>query len=516
MKKKAIICYLFILLTFHVNAKEIITLKRDDKILRYVKNEILIHFSEGSLNNTLLEKTCILFNKTEGENNKIFNKKSNIVTDLISKSTKIRKLFSNSKPSNQHIINKSGKSILLPDFHNILHITTDDSVDIMTMCKILKSDDNIISASPNYLLQEKSSWEPNDNKYYLQQSLKKIGMDEAWNLEKGNASIVVGIIDSGVDKGHPDLESKILKRHKYGSGDIDKDHGTSVAGIVNAKSNNLIGIAGIADCNIKVFNVATISGGEQGYEYDDMAEALYDAATNGNGMGCDVINFSLGGSDIEDLEILISAFQAAALNDLVVCCSKGNSNTNKLHYPSDLYDSFVLSVGASDATDGRYVGDFWGSNYGNSMDLLAPGQKNQIYTTKPNKDYDHFSGTSAAAPHVAGVAALILSKDPKLHSEDVEEIICRTAYKVPDMNSNNYTEEHGYGRLDAYQAVNFLNENNIHYGFKTGGVIVHTGDLVRMDLPAIGGLSQGTYILQQYTVEVDVSVPELSMVWFGL
>jgi subtilisin family serine protease len=346
---------------------------------------------------------------------------------------------------------------------------------------------------------------PNDPYFDQQYYLSLTSMMNAWNITPGDSNIIIGVIDSGLDFTHPDLQNSFkINYGEYGNGkeyngidddgngfiddwrgwdfvhapftgdprrgdylDPDNDptddnrlsHGTAVSGLINAGFNNFTGIASVAPgCKILVMRAFDAEGyGEE----DDVASAvLY-----GLMMGVRVFNFSFGDYIFSNLLRDVTRF--AHFKNAVIITSAGNDGSNRLHYPS-AYDE-VISVGASDPSDQK--AGF--SSFGETVDIFAPGL--QILTTTRvgrgnsvyNGDYDKYNGTSFAAPQVSGMAALLLSLNPSLSNEEVRGIlVSSTSYMV---NQSSWNHVNSSGRLNAVTALqNFDNPSiaRIHYPFQ--------------------------------------------------
>jgi subtilisin family serine protease len=272
----------------------------------------------------------------------------------------------------------------------------------------------------------------------------------AWDAAKGDAGTIIAIVDSGVDLTHPDLVDKIVSSgHDFANDDDDATddvwHGTHVAGIAAADTDNGLGIAGVAwNCRILPVKV-TDANGDAFYSW--IIDGIVWAVDN----GADVINISLGG-DVDD-PFLEDACRYAHDNGVVIAAAAGNDGLMGVLYPA-AYDQYVLAVAASDYNDA--IAEF--ANYGPQMDVAAPGvwilgPAPQWYVGEGFLPYLFASGTSMAAPHVAGMAALIRSAKPKLSADDVMKII---RYTADDINRTAYPgrDDHaGYGRINMARAL---------------------------------------------------------------
>jgi subtilisin family serine protease len=309
---------------------------------------------------------------------------------------------------------------------------------------------------------------PNDFFFRLQYALSNIGQEvgsipgspqgkpscdikapSAWEETKGKENVVIAICDTGVDLTHPDLKNKLknsgrdVVNNDFDATD-DNGHGTAVAGIAGAETNNNEGIAGVAwKCKILPVKVAAKDGT---FDMAKISEGIKWAADN----GADVINLSLQSNAAS--QTLRDALSYAYDKNIVIVAAAGNSGA-AVTYPA-AYDSYCLAVAATDYNDARWPS----SNYGSEIDVAAPGVK--IYSTAPQwlvgadqVPYKFWDGTSMAAPHVAGLAALIKSIKPWLKASEIMDII---RYSADDVNADKYPgkdEYIGYGRINMEKAL---------------------------------------------------------------
>jgi thermitase len=289
---------------------------------------------------------------------------------------------------------------------------------------------------PNYIIHAVLT--PNDAYFSSHQwNLSKIGALQAWDVTTGSSDITIAIVDSGIDLDHPDLSGKIILGYDYVNEDWDPDddygHGTHVAGIAAAWTNNTIGVAGVS-WGARLMALKVLNAGGTG-SYDDVASAVTYAADN----GAKIINLSLGGGS--DSETLRDAVIYAHNKGCVVVVATGNDNGPVL-YPAKYTEAFAVAATAS--SDQRY----WLSNYGPEVDIAAPGVS--IYSTHFGGGYTYKSGTSMATPHVAGLAALVWSACPGYTNDQVESRIEATA---ADLGVTGWDQYYGHGRIDAYAAL---------------------------------------------------------------
>ena len=319
---------------------------------------------------------------------------------------------------------------------------------------------------------------PNDTYFPNQYYLNMINVPPVWDSRQGG--VLVGIIDSGMDFLHPDLQQNyFINTGEYGSGketngidddndgfidnwrgwnfinnsnNVDDDnlysHGTSVAGIISAGFNNGIGIssvtAGSKSLILKCFNSQGI-----GYE-DHIASAILYSIMQ----GAKVINMSFGDYIYSDL--LRDVIRYAYSNNIVLVASAGNDNSYVLHYPSSFDE--VISVAANDENFSK--ASF--SAYGVTVDLYAPGV-NILTTSRLGKglpefgnDYMYANGTSFSAPIVASIASLLLAKNPSLSNEDLRGILVSSTGYFP--NQSNWDDYYSSGMLNALSS--YQNYNN--------------------------------------------------------
>lgn len=271
-----------------------------------------------------------------------------------------------------------------------------------------RSLDGIITALTNTGLVEYAEknyiatidWTPNDPSFGSQWGPKKVSAPQAWDVTRGSSSVVIAVVDTGVDLDHPDLASKVLTGNDYdfvnsdSSAQDDNGHGTHVAGIAAAATNNSTGIAGMCP-NCMILPVKVLNSQGSG-TYSAIANGIRYAADQ----GAKVINLSLGGTS--GSTTLQSAVDYANSKGVLVACAAGNTGNTTINYPA--YYSSCVAVASTDSNDNR--SSF--STYGSWVDTSAPGSS--IYATYYNNTYATLNGTSMATPHVAGLAGLLFSQ----------------------------------------------------------------------------------------------------------
>jgi len=294
---------------------------------------------------------------------------------------------------------------------------------------------------------------------------------DAWAITMGVFDIVTAVLDQGLEMNHPDLTN--IHEISY---DTESDsspsivlgwHGVPVAGIIGATTNNNIGVAGIAPGS----QLMSISNSLKLTPDSRMARA--DGINFAWANGAAVINNSWSSAvayEVIDDAIYNAVNQGRNGLGTVITFSTGNNDNSSISYPSS--NSNVIAVGAVSMCDERTSftscdGQYWGSNYGTGLDVVAPGVR--IPTTTQFQNYtDTFNGTSAAAPHVAGIAALLLSINSDLTYQEVRNIIEGTSEKIGnytytlgagEQSSLTWNIEMGYGRVNAYKALKYTIEN---------------------------------------------------------
>jgi thermitase len=303
-----------------------------------------------------------------------------------------------------------------------------------------RADGSVAYAEPDYLAQ--GDFTPNDEYYASNQyGPQKIQANLAWDITTGDPNVVVAVVDSGADFSHPDLQGKLMAGWDYVNNDADPSddygHGTHVAGIVGAATNNTQGVAGIG-FNTRLLVVKVLDQYNSG-TYSNIALGITYAADH----GARVINLSLGGTTSSST--LFDAVEYAWSKGSLLVAAAGNNNSNAPFYPASY--THVMGVSATDSYDAR-----WSlSNYGDYISVAAPGRG--VYSTDwlgGAGPYASRSGTSMAAPHVSGVAALLLAQDGSRTNVQLRSIIESTADDLGDPGWDMYF---GYGRVNAYKAL---------------------------------------------------------------
>lgn len=319
---------------------------------------------------------------------------------------------------------------------------------------------NIEKAEPDFIVT--ADVVPNDPSYERLYGMDKIAAPQAWDENIDCSSVVVAVIDTGMDYTHPDLTANIWTNpgeipdngvdddsngyvddvHGWNfvnnSNEVmdDNGHGTHVSGIIGAVGNNGTGVAGVA-WNVKIMPIKTLNANGQGYVSDSIKAVQY-----ANSMMVPISNNSYGGGDYSSLFA-----DAISQGDSLFVAASGNDSSNndyQPHYPSNYKSANILSVASTDEND--QLSYF--SNYGSqTVHIAAPGSN--IYSTLPNNRYGYMSGTSMAAPFVTGATAVIIAQEPSLTTA---EIIERIMYNSDSISGLGGKTSSG-GRLNVYKGL---------------------------------------------------------------
>ncbi|NQU06335.1 MAG: S8 family serine peptidase, partial [Calditrichaeota bacterium] len=353
------------------------------------------------------------------------------------------------------------------DLSSIYVIYFPESISVRNVCNDLEKLTGVMYVEPWYIHHIFPA--PNDPQRHQQYGLDLCDANMAYGISTGNRDVTIAIVDTGVERYHPDLEDNTWinpGEDLNGDGSIDdferndRDddnngkvddfygwdfpsnnnnpddvmwHGTHCAGIASAVTNNEIGVASVGySCSImsvRVGSAASITHGYEGIEYAVRA-------------GADIISNSWGGGahSQQNQDVVTYAVE----NDVVIFAAAGNTGNSQMHYPA-AYEG-MTAVAATDDED-RKAGF---STYGNWVDISAPGV--QVLSTVRNSRYSREDGTSMACPFAAGVAALIRSAYPDLSREEVLELLFDGADNIDAINDR-YEGQLGAGRINAFQSL---------------------------------------------------------------
>jgi subtilisin family serine protease len=398
-----------------------------------------------------------------------------------------------------------------------LSCTKDTPFDALTAANLFHSTNMYAHSEPEFLYHNLQS--SNDTYFDNQWGLKNTGQygggagvdinaEAAWTITTGSPDIKVAVFDHGFEMNHPDLESNV-----YGTGYdattstspsvVRGSHGTACAGIVGAMQNNQLGISGIAP-NSKLMSISV------NLEFSDTPQQLANGFNWAWQNGADIISNSWGGyaqSSIIDDAITNTLINGRMGKGTIIIFASGNENNTAIRYPGNSNPE-ILVVGATSPCGERknpYSCDreSWGGCYGETLDICAPGVLIPTTDRQGTAGYSYtedytmnFNGTSSACPHVAGVAALILSVNPYLTGCQVRNIIESTAQKVGGYSYQNtagrdngtWNNEMGYGLVDAYAAVMKALDGLIQNRTYNDTIVesfeqIHAGDSVTAAIP---------------------------------
>ena len=348
---------------------------------------------------------------------------------------------------------------------------------IDALWKLYERDDVLYARAGYYGTIDES---PNDTYYVNSQqwAIDKIKLPDAWDLITGSNTVRVGVIDSGIDVTHPDLAGRVnttlSKSFLEGKSPLTDEnyHGTFVAGIIGASTNNSLGIA-VVCWNVELVSIKIVEE-DDNWSNSNLSKAIEYAEAN----DIDILNISLRG--IYDGNVLDAINNYSGL----VVCSAGNGGGDISAYPYKQYPAAydcnnLIVVGWSKEDDQRSID----SNYNSDMvDLFAPGEN--ILSTYPislceatncieenlEKGYHSKSGTSYSTPMVAGVAALMLAKNSSYTNIQIKNKILDSVDTISGLSGFCVTG----GRLNAHKAVCVHNSSNIQYTPTTAGSHIMT------------------------------------------
>jgi subtilisin family serine protease len=326
---------------------------------------------------------------------------------------------------------------------------------------------NVEFAEPDYYVAP-SSTIPNDPYFnYGQMPLQWMGAPEAWDITRGTPSVLIAVLDTGVDYNHPDLQGRLVLGRDFVDGDQDPydldGHGTWVTGVPGATTNNGLGIAGVSWSN----PVLCVRIGDYwGTTYSLMAKGVTHAADN----GARAINISFAGTSYSSS--IATAVDYAWNKGAVTIAAAGNSGTSTPYYPAALPRVVAVSGVESTNTIVYY------SNYGSWIDVCAPCNSE---TTLVGGSFGLVGGTSISAPYVTGLFGLVFSANPSLTPQQAVDIVCGTA---DDLGAPGFDIYYGWGKIDIYRAVLAASQS------------AQAGDTaapsVSMTAPAAGAVLSGT------------------------
>lgn len=416
---------------------------------------------------------------------------------------RIQRVFNVEKPVNgETYVATDGQVKPLPDLAHTYRLYFDANTDIWPIIKRLSAERNVVYAEPNYrqhFFQSPPVVTPNDpyystsgtwgQPYQDMYGLYRVQANAAWAITQGSSDIIVAVIDTGADLTHPDLAGKLVPGHDFADGDDDPTddfgHGTHCAGIIGARTNNAIGVAGVCwNCRIMPLK----AGNADSLDMAVASEAVRYAVDH----GARVTSNSYG--TLFPSQTQADAFAYAHGCGVVNLAAAGNQNIGFPNYPAAL--DTVLAVAATDPNDAR--ASF--SNWGNWIEISAPGVdilSLRAAGTDMYGDGQHIiggqyyrsDGTSMSCPYVAGVAALLLSLQPSWTPNQVYNALISSA---DDLGEPGRDQAFGYGRLNAYRALQYALPSITLTPTHTSTPVTPTPTTTRVHTPTPTSTSIGT------------------------
>lgn len=381
--------------------------------------------------------------------------------------------------------------------------TVTDSFQVLTFPQTLSQDLPEQRAGQMYqeLVYRIDGIGQNDSLYRTQWNIPAVRFDLLKESDVPVKPVTVAIIDTGLDREHPELKSRLwfnsgeapitdgtdsdgngirddwsgvdfTGKQPDGQPNDDQGHGTAVAGIIGAEAGNGRGIAGLAP-HAELLSLKAFDETGNGIETTIARALLYAWYRK-----ADVVNMSFGINNEKSL-LIESILRAMAQDGIILVASSGNRGGTDRHYPS-AYEG-VISVGASTIDNFRAIF----SQFGNRLDVLAPGVS--VPSTSPGGGYGDFSGTSASAPHVSALAAWLKAMDPGMSVESFRSLLQTTSIK---------TDSRGFSAPDGAGVVNFYRA--ISQGSVSGMVRIHKPE------------SDGWWAENELPVSISVSGPNFS------
>ncbi len=369
---------------------------------------------------------------------------------------------------------------------------------------------------------------PSDSLFSAQWYLSKTNLPAAWEIQTADSSIIVAVLDNGIDQNHSELQNILWRNFQEVVDGIDNDenglvddvagwdfgennadinhdfggyHGSMVAGIIAANTNNLIGISSVA-FNSKIMPLKITSVDDEEGEIVWMSSG-YEAIIYAAESGADIINCSWGNYQYSNFGA--EAVDFANQNGCVVVAAAGNDGIPEIFYPAGL--NGVLSVGGTNEDDEKWSE----SNYGTNLDVLSPSTN--ILTLSANNSYGNASGTSLATSIVSGIAALVKSHFPDDNSFQIAERIRITSENIDNLNSG-FEYQLGKGRVNSLAAINSDNSKSVRiltYLLQDDNSdgILENGEQVSIEMNFINHLAQ-TNSLQIYLISENSNVQILN------
>jgi hypothetical protein len=402
-------------------------------------------------------------------------------------------------------VTPDGRIIGMPNMAKIFRIRIPDAVTRILVIDSLKKLPNVLFAEPNGIAVPQII--PNDQYFSFQWALQagggigKINAPEAWNIYTGSSNNIIGIIDWGIDATHPDLNGKV-----FGEAPSSVYHGTHVAGIAAANTNNSTGVVGVN------WNALLLSKNIESSDDVGIFQKIVDAINYSSNVNVVNNSWTLIYPDYSPRYSITvrMAFAYVYNQNRVAVCANGNYQQlypNQTYYPAG-YGQGIIAVGSTDESD--IIAN--SSQVNNGIDVSAPGVS--IYSTYRNPDYQYLSGTSMAAPHVSGIISLLKGYNSMLYNDDIEQII-RLA--VDDKGTSGWDQFYGTGRVNAKKALDFLRSPYaLEHKSSSGGSTYSSTSKYNAFLFGVTGLPDNLYKVIRYDVRKSVNLTPTylnTMVW---
>ncbi|MDP3643399.1 MAG: S8 family serine peptidase [Bacteroidota bacterium] len=463
---------------------------------RNLKSEILVFFMPDSLELPVQAK-----NRVALTNATIKSKQLSVAVQK-TKPIGIAKAFPDWQIGSK--VNEGNKDIEAPQFDRIFILTFNTEAEADAAINILSKTNGVVFA-------EKHSQPTMDNdvhyingdQWYLNNNGANGGIagadinaEGAWAIYTGNTNNTIAIIDNGVEITHEDLSGKA-------SGDtpVGYSHGTRVAGVAAARANNALGIRGV-DWNAQILSKRVKDSYDNWLGDNVAAQKIVDAVNE----GADVLNCSW--SSTVNSSTLAVAFAYAYRANRITVATMGNTGVQETRYPGAFPNVMAVGATQNDDTHSPY------STTGTHIDVVAPGGINpegftneeDIITTTTNNNYEYTSGTSFAAPQVAGLASLLEGYNSNLDNDDIRQIIRLSADDRGDVGFDN---TYGFGRINAGRALEFLQApNTLNQWAASGGTVFSSTDTYTAQFIGAPGLSTANYLVKRYEVRKTVTFPD--------
>ena len=350
-------------------------------------------------------------------------------------------------------------------------------------------------------------------------------MELAWDIQTGNPNMIIAVPDTGIRLTHADIAARIWNKSALepidgldndGNGLVDDyqgwdyinsdnnptddyGHGTNCAGIIGAIPNNSVGYAGV-NWNSKIMALKVLDNNNSG-SYAGMANSIYYATDN----GAKIISMSIGGTGASTA-LANSLIYANTFDVTFVACTM-NFNNSTTYYPSGYASMIpnVIAVGSTNSNDRRTNPFFWsatsGSNYGNHVSVVAPGNYIWGLDYASNTGYNsYWGGTSQATPLVAGIASLLKSQNASLTPAQIKTIIQNTAQDQVGLASEDvagWDQYMGWGRVNAYAALQQVLSNTAFETTLLDVKIINPVKENKLNLQVANGYS-GKYLFTVY------------------